>query len=240
MSVVTREFSLRRHTIPLKINEKELFVPNAVSGLFAKTVEINPGDIVFDIGSGVGPLTIWSAQEPSQHVYSVEIVKSQYQLLLENIKDNGVSHKVTAYQGEFFDPIPQGIKADVIIGDVSGIARIPAVAFGWYPPEIPTGGEDGTEVIIPLLERAGRYLKEGGRLYFPIAVSLSDSGRIMDVARARFENLEVLTQPTFPLTPEQVNRLGDVSDRPYIRLESKGSRTVWRGEIYKATNPILT
>lgn len=237
MSIVTKEFSLHRRAISLKVSEGELFMPNAVTKLFTKAVNINQEDIVFDIGSGVGPLTIWAAKEPSAHVYSVEIVKGQYNLLLENIKDNEEEQKVTAYQGKFFDPIPDGIKADVIIADVSGIAEIPARAFGWYPPEIPTGGKDGTEVIIPLLERAGRYLKEGGRLYFPVAVSLSDSEKIMDVARRGFRNLERLVHVFFPLTPEQLERMGNLEEQPYIKLEDKGSRVVWIGEIYKATEP---
>jgi SAM-dependent methyltransferase len=244
MQTAIREVPLARRTIPLVVSEDELFLPNTVTNLFSKKVIINPGDVVFDIGSGVGPLAIWAAKEPSSQVYAVEIVDRQYELLNENIMSNGVADKVVAYRGRFFEPIPSGVKADVIIADVSGIAELPARAFGWYPPEIPTGGEDGTGVIIPVLEQAGAYLKEGGRLYFPVATSLSDGEKIMDVARRHFGKLEaVLDSQLFPLTAEQIGRLREMEktygECPHVRLETKGSRTIWKGSIYRAEDPLV-
>ena len=171
-------------------------------------------------------------------MYAVEIVGAQYILLQENIENNGVAHKVSAYQGRFFEPIPPEIKADVIIADVSGIAEGPARALKWYPPEIPTGGEDGTEMIIPLLEQAGTYLAQGGRVYFPVAIDLSDSKKIMKVAEARFGRLEEMVEPNFTLTEEQVLSLKPFESLPYVNIGTKGSRSIWRGAIYKATNPI--
>ena len=236
MNTAIKEFKLRNHTITLKVSEGRLFTLNAVTGLFAKVVDINPESIVFDIGSGVGPLAIWAAKESSKKVYAVEIVKAQYTVLQENIKDNNLAHKITAYHGEFFKPIPPEVKADVIIADVSGIAEGPARALGWYPPEIPTGGEDGTETIIPLLEQAGNYLAPGGRVYFPIAIDLSDSKKIMNIAEAKFGNLELMVNPDFPLTEQQVSSLKPF-ESPYVNIRKRGSRHIWRGAIYKATDP---
>jgi len=211
-------------------------MPNASTKLFSKVVIINPGDVVFDIGSGIGPLAIWAAREPSGHVYAVEIVRGQYDLLEDNARTNGVDHKVTVYHGNLCDPIPADIKADVIIADVSGIAEGPARALGWYPPEVPTGGEDGTEVIVKTLEQAGSRLREGGRLYFGVTTSLSDSAKVMDVARSKFDELERVLDVAFPLTLEEEAILLSYK-KPYIRPETKGSRVVWKAAIYKATTP---
>lgn len=234
MNTAIKEFPLRNHTMHLKVSEEELFMPNAVTRLFSRAVAINSGDIVFDIGSGIGPLAIWAAKEPSEYVHAVEIVRAQYELLKENIISNCVQNRVTAYHGEFFQPIPPGIRADVIIADVSGIAEGPARALGWYPPEIPTGGEDGTEVIIKLLEEAGAYMKDNARLYFPVAIGLSDDKKIMQIAKSRFATLERKIEASFPLSPEQLIKIEPYLTIPYIHIERKGSRVTWKGEIYEA------
>ncbi len=229
-------FSLRNHEIPLDVSQDELFMPNATTRLFAKAITINPGDVVFDIGSGVGPLAIWSGLEDSSIVYAVEIVKEQCDLLRKNIKENEVEKKVKVYCGGFFDPIPEGVKADVIIGDVSGIAEGPARVLGWYPPYIPTGGRDGTEVIIPILERAGAYLKERGRLYFPVAIGLSDDEKIMKAARERFGKLEKKIDVNFPLTSAQRDAILErAGSEPYIKIGVRGSKYTWGGQIYEAS-----
>ena len=137
-NAVQKSFGLQNHDLELLVSENELFMPNATTRLFSKAIRINSGDIVFDIGSGVGPLAIWAAKEQSSQVYAVEIVKEQCELLRQNVIKNEVSDKVKYYQGRFFDPIPKNVKANVIIADVSGIAEGPARVLGWYPPSIPT------------------------------------------------------------------------------------------------------
>jgi methylase of polypeptide subunit release factors len=242
MNVETKPFSLVRHDFELDVAPDYLFMPNQTTKLFTKSITIYPHDVVFDIGSGVGPLTVWAAKEPSEHVYSVEIVRSQFDLLMKNLEKNNVEDKVSAYCGSFFGPFQPGLKADAIIADVSGIAEGPARALGWYPEEIPTGGYDGTEVIIPVLEQAGRYLHDGGRLYFPCALDLSDGNKIMKSAASNFRNLERKVNVQFPLTAKQHEDLvaSVKEEQHYIKTDRmKGSRNVWIGQIYEATDPIL-
>ncbi len=237
-NAIQKSFGLQNHDLELLVSENELFMPNATTRLFSKAVYIDLGDIVFDIGSGVGPLAIWAAKEQSRLVYAVEIVEEQCELLRQNIIKNKVSDKVIYYQGRFFDPIPKNVKANVIIADVSGIAEGPARVLGWYPPSIPTGGEDGTGVIIPMLEQAGEYLLPEGRLYFPIAIGLSDDQKIMKVANEKFGRLEIKENPRFPLEQGQVTSLKQYETTlPFFKLGTRGSRTVWEGRIYEATNP---
>ena len=239
MIVVTQEFELRGHRISLKVAQ-EFFLPNKTTRLFSQAVQVNPDDVVLDIGSGVGPLALWAGREPSKEVHAVEIVPEQYSLLCDNIRENKLEHKVFPYRGAFFDPLPQGVKGDVIIADVSGIAEGPARALGWYPTVVPTGGDDGTEVIIPLLQRAADYLKPQGRVYFPIAIGLSDTGKIMNVARQHFKNLEKKIDQVFPLGNQEVELLAPFlnGDRSYMHLETRRSRKLWRGHIYEATSPV--
>jgi len=75
MKIEQRKFSLGNHSVMLYLSEDELFIPNATTRLFTKVIQIHSGDTVFDIGSGVGPLAVWAALEPSKSVHAVEVVE---------------------------------------------------------------------------------------------------------------------------------------------------------------------
>ena len=238
-----REFRLKGHTFQLNVTS-QLFTPNATTRLFSKSVDIREGDIVFDIGSGVGPLGIWAAKCPSKRVYSVEIVPEQFELLNRNVTLNGVGEKIETFCGPFFEPIPDGIKADVIIADVSGIAEGPARALKWFPPGIPTGGKDGAEIICRVLDEAANYMADGARLYFPIAIGLSDHEKIMQFAHKKFGSLERVVDVHFPISQEDGDKFNENDwgcDCLFItpRENPTPQRAyTWQGQIYEATNPI--
>ena len=164
-----------------------------------------------------------------------------------NVAKYGLEDRVHIHQGFFFDPFEtdallRDMKADVIIGDVSGIADAVSHALGWYSDSVPTGGPDGTVVVTEMLTRAARYLAPHGRLYFPIAVDLSDGQRIMDCARRHFKRVvNALKRPfvQLPLAIEEMRAIraayrGDLPD--FINIQG-GRRAYWRGQIWKATDP---
>ncbi len=232
---------LKNHLINLYVSPGESFMPNATTRLFSKAIEIEKGDIVFDIGSGTGPLAIWAAKESSSKVYAVEIVEQQCELIRENIKLNNVEDKVEIFQGSLFDPIPKGLKADVIMADASGIANSPARILGYYSQHVPAGGENGAEVLLSALDIGGNYLNldnPRARFYFPVAIGLSNARLIMDKARQRFGKLEKKIDVKFPITPEERELI--LANRPgkYIKIGKSGSKYIWKGRIYEATLPI--
>jgi len=229
-------FELRKHQFTLLVSEDFLFMPNATTKVFTKTIEIKEGDVVFDIGSGIGPLTVWAAKEPSSYVYAVEIVSEQCEVTRENVQKNHLEHKVQVLEGSLFDAIPVGVKADVIIADVSGIARRISRVLGWYPESIPTGGKDGTEVIIPAIEQAGNYLKPGGRFYFAVG-GLSKFQKILDIAERKFKKLILKNEVNFPLEKDQVRKIQEHGVPGTFTLEKKGSRFIWKGWFYEASEP---
>ncbi|MBN1909551.1 MAG: class I SAM-dependent methyltransferase [Pirellulales bacterium] len=236
--VELRPIKLRGCELDLYVAPGSLFLPNAVSRLFAKVVEIRPGDIVFDIGTGTGVLAVWAATQPSQQVHAVDPVKEHCELALRNATRHGVADKVNVYQGSLFDPLPLGLRAEVIIGDVSGIADGPGRALGWYSSDVPTGGGDGTEVVIDLIRQAHRRLQPGGRLYFPIAVGLSDGDKVMAVARECFTNLVKKVDVWFPLSDEEYDLVACCLPPALLsKICQRGSRMAWNGLIYEATKP---
>ena len=233
-------FDLVRHQISLLVAENELFMPNQTTKLFTKAVDITEGDIVFDIGSGVGPLAIWAGYEPSLMVYGVEIVPEQCQVARENVKRHNLQDKVQLYEGSMFDPLPDEVKeegADVIIADVSGISERIARMLGWYPSRIPTGGRDGTEITNSVIDQAGKYLRKGGRLYFPMA-GLSNYISIIEKAKSSYNSLIEKINVNFPLSRDQAEGIAGDADPGTYSLETKGSRSTWKGWIIEATSPM--
>jgi SAM-dependent methyltransferase len=236
---ILQSFKLKGRTLDLYVAPEALFVPNAVSRLFAKIVEIREGDVVFDVGTGTGVLAIWAALEPSASVWAVDPVPEHCELADRNARLHGVDWKIRVLQGSLFDPLPADLKANVIIGDVSGIADGPGKALGWYSNDVPTGGGDGTEVIIDMLRRAHRHLAPGGKLYFPVAVGLSDDDKVMAVARRCFEGLVRKIDVWFPLSDEEYEIVRCCLPPALLeRIQKKGSRMAWNGHIYEATRPL--
>lgn len=233
---------------PLELEfDPELFQPNPTTVRFARGMRIEPGDTVFDIGTGIGPLAITAALAGAERVVAVDPVPGHVRLARRNIARHEVGDRVEVYEGRFFEPFEdepalEALKADVIVGDVSGIAEVAARALGWYPPDVPTGGPDGTEMIRKLLAVAPEYLKPGGRLYFPVAVDLSDHARIDREARRHFEHVEnALSKPyvDFPLSEDELAALHEAyGEHPpaFINVQA-GRRPRWRGQVLVARGP---
>jgi hypothetical protein len=221
------------------------FRPNPTTVRFARTVRIDEGAVVFDMGTGIGPLSIKAAMDGAREVHGVDPVALHCELARMNVAKYNLQDRVFIHQGLFFDPFDEdprlsALAADVIIGDVSGIAEPVARALGWYSDEVPTGGYDGTEVIIDLLSRAAKRLAPDGKIYFPIAIDLSDSERVLDAARSFFQRVDnAMERPTtqFPFTDDEVRAIDAAySGHPpkYIQVQP-GRRPHWRGQIWVAS-----
>jgi methylase of polypeptide subunit release factors len=233
---------------PLQLfTSAQAFRPNPTTVRFARAVTIERGETVFDIGTGIGPLAIKAAMAGAGRVVAVDPVDRHCELARANAARYGLEDTIRVYQGRYFEPFEtqpelRGLKADVIIADVSGIADAVARALGWYGPEVPTGGPDGSDVLVETLTQAPRFLAPGGRLYFPIAVDLSDAAKVEAAARRSFKRVEnSLPRPyvTFPLSPEDIAAIHSAYPEglpPYINIQP-GPRPIWRGQILVASEP---
>jgi len=218
-----------------------LFEPNLITNRFGQGVKGVEGKTVFDIGTGVGPLAILAAKQGANKVIGVDPVQDQIELARLNIRHHSLEDIVEVHQGSLFGPLV-GKKADIIIADVSGIAEKAGRALGWYPEKVPTGGPDGTEIIVPLIEQAGEYLEEGGVLYFGVAPNLSDQEKILEAAERNFESVVPLNpEPTrVPLTKEMLEQLDlaySGSLPQFMVFVEHHKRKFWTAQFYKASNP---
>ena len=134
-----------------------------------------------------------------------------------------------------FDPLPEGIRADVLIGDVSGIPDEIAETTGWFPSEL-SGGPSRAELLVRMLEQARLFMQKGGKLFLPTG-SLQDEASVLDAARKAFGRLKQLTERRIPLP-------SSVSENPAIRrmandklidITQRGSRMIWTARVWEAT-----
>ncbi len=229
-------FKIGAHELTLQVSPNEAFVPTQTTQKIAEAVQIPQGGTVLDLGCGVGPLSIYAALSGAKHVYAVDIVPEAVELARENVRRAGVQDKVTVFCGDLFAPV-KGMKFDVIVNDVSGIAERAARVSPWYPPNIPTGGADGTEVVTRVLSEAPSYLKPGGVLYFATS-TLSDVPKILRHAAATFgDSVTRLGSYRYPFCPELVNAVEELKRlraEGKIDYEEKRSRYLWTLDVFRA------
>lgn len=241
----TGTYNLRGHTLELYVLPGKVFTPNAITTRFSRGIEGVTDAIVYDIGFGIGPLTIWAALEGARKVYGTDPVAEHVKFASMNVSKYGLEDRVHISEGNIFstpEGILDGMKADIIIGDVSGIADKAARALGWYPENVPTGGEDGTDVVTALLESAPKYLTGEGVLYFAISIGLSDHQKVIDVANKQFNSVIPLrdTPLFFPFSEDDVKALKDVykDHHPdYIKIIEQRGRHGWQGQMFKVSSP---
>lgn len=114
------------------------------SKLLIKCMEINPEDIVLDLGCGYGPIGIVAAGLATKgKCYLVDVNKRSVDLAQENIKLNRISNAEIGL-GDMFDPFPD-VLFDVILTN---------------PPI-----SAGKNMVHSFIETSYGHLKDNGRFY---------------------------------------------------------------------------
>ncbi len=208
------------------------FLPSTISQLMANVLEVRNGDVVIDVGCGTGVLGIIAAKLGASKVYGVDASPDVVEVATANATTHGVADRMEFFRGDLFDPIPAGVSADVIIGDVSGIPDDLAADSGWFPSRT-GGGPRGSELPIRMLQEAKRRLAEGGKLFLPTG-SLQDEGAILDVARTAFASLVKLTERPIPLAGAlaDAKSIRQLIDDGIVQLTEKGSRFLWEARVW--------
>ena len=232
-----------KNTMPFTIAGRELtlrwehgvFQPTTVTQRIAERVKIPAGAAVLDLGCGVGPLAVHAALEGASRVVASDVMEQAAAIARENVEAYNVGDTVDVRCGDLFATV-QGEKFDIIINDVSGIAEKVARISGWYPTTIPTGGEDGTNVVNRMLEDATDYLNPNGTLYFATS-SLSDDVKIAEHARSLYgdlvEELKTYRIPFNGVLIDAIEDLRKLRDEGTIDFEERRSRMLWWLKIYR-------
>lgn len=217
---------------------RDVFAPTYTSKEVASGLVVNQGDTVMDIGCGSGILSFVAASLGADRVYGTELNERAVDIARRNADLLDVADRVEFRHGSLFEPL-EGLRANVVIGDVSGIPDDIAAVSDWFPGGY-SGGPTGAEVPLAMLEATPDYLLPGGRLYLPTG-SIQDERKILGAAGRIFGEgrMRKLTERLFPL-PTKISDSAVVRrlmDSGVIRFIKKGSRLLWELRVWECTAP---
>ncbi len=219
---------------PMRLAVSEhTFVPSTVSGLMAKAMEIEPDEVVIDVGCGTGILGIIAAKLGAGRVHATDACEDVVEVGSRNAAEHGVADRVAFYRGDLFEAVPEDIAADVILGDVSGIPDALAAESGWFPSRI-GGGPRGSELPIRMLQEAVRRIKPTGRLLLPTG-TLQDEASILETARSLFATVRKLIEKAIPLPAELAESASvrQLATDGIVGLTQRGTRYVWEARVWE-------
>src|SRR5680860_1811803 len=159
----TTEYTWKGRTGPFNVSlTPGVFKPTSTSVTLAEAMEIHDGDVVVDVGCGSGVLTFVAARLKAAMAYGCDLSSEAVKTAGENARRLGISAVTEFRAGNLLEPV-KDIRADVIIGDVSGIPDPIALATGSSapvgPPPMPSGNHP-----VAMLEGVQNCLKPGGEV----------------------------------------------------------------------------
>jgi methylase of polypeptide subunit release factors len=210
-----------------------VFAPTHTSRTIAEALEVGPGDTVIDVGCGSGVLSFVAARLGAHRVIGCDISEEAVAVARRNAVDLGLDDRVEFRVGSLFDPV-RDLRADVVIGDVSGIPDEIAQVAGWFP-DGRAGGPTGAELPSAMLESLGDTLRPGGHLYLPTG-TIQDERTILKKARELFgERMQAVIERDFPL-PDVVGKslaAARMMKEGLLNLQRRGSRMLWRLRVWR-------
>jgi SAM-dependent methyltransferase len=231
-----KEFVWRGRTGPFTLKlGPDVFAPSSTSTIVAEALEINEGDVVIDAGCGSGVLAFVAARLGAERAIGCDISEGSVRIASENARQLGLQDVTEFRTGSLFEPV-RDVRADVIIGDISGIPDSIAELTGWFP-EGRGGGPTGAELPVAMIDEIGDVLRPGGRMYLPTGTIQAESSVLGAARRVFGDNIEQLVSREFPI-PNLVARSKDVArlvSEGLISFRQRGSRLLWRLTIWRCT-----
>jgi len=222
----------------------EVFHPTSTTNLLLAGVRqfVNPDlskiGAALDIGCGCGIVAVVLAKLilPQAAICASDISAEAVKLAQRNAEDHQLA--IDCRCGSIFEPWA-GMKFDLIVDDVAGMAEPIARLSQWYPPHIHSdAGEDGTRWIVSILSQAPEFLAPQGHIFFPV-LTLSNEAGILETAQKHFARVELVTEQWYPLGHDllpHLNLIEELMGRGLVEIKKKGSRWLWATKIYRASN----
>ena len=232
----TREYVWRGPAGPFElVIDPGVFVPSSTSKVLAEALRVNAGETVVDAGCGCGVLSLVAAKLGAGKVIGTDFSEAAVKCATTNAERVGVSAIAEFRAGHLLCPV-DGLKADVLIADVSGIPDAVAEVTGWFP-DGKGGGRTGAELPVEMLAQAADHLRPGGRVYLPTG-TIQDDAAILAAAHEVFgAAMEPVAKKEFPL-PDAVatsEKVRELMDEGTIHLSQRGSRLSWELTIWCCT-----
>ncbi len=219
----------------------QVFQPTSTSTLLLAGVRkfagLSPASAL-DLGCGCGIVAVALAKLifPKAAIHASDIDPAAVKLAKQNAANLQLA--IDCRCGSLFEPWA-GMKFDLIVDDVAGIAEPIARRSQWYPPHIHSdAGEDGARWIVRILQEAPRFLSPQGQIFFPL-LTLSSESRILETAQKHFANVELVAEQWYPLGNDllpHLNLIEELMAKGLVEIKKKGSRWLWATKVYRAMN----
>jgi release factor glutamine methyltransferase len=121
-----------------------------------------------EIGVGSGAVVISLAKElPWMHWVGVDLAAAALAVARDNVRRHGVLDRVHMLQADLISALKPRASFILLVANLPYVPRavwedLPPEIRQFEPPEAFLGGEDGLNLIRPLIGQAHKYLKEGG------------------------------------------------------------------------------
>lgn len=228
-----REYQWPGRTGPFTLEAPPaVFTPSRTSEVLASALDVRPGETVIDVGCGSGVLSLVAARLGAARVTGCDASPAAVECARGNARGLGLAGVTEFRLGNLLEPAA-GLRADVVIADVSGVPDAVARVAGWFP-DGRGGGPAGSELPVALLGQLARGVVRAGRVYLPTG-TIQAEDRVLAAARRVFgDRMKPVAQRDFPL-PQAVTRDEHVArliEEGTIPLTRRGSRYTWRLTVW--------
>lgn len=136
---------------------------------FEPWIGARPANRILDIGTGGGCIAIASAYAfPEAQVDATDVDAGALALAAENVADHRLEARVSLYQGDLFEALPEGRRYDLIVSNPPYVASAAVDAlpaeYRREPAHGLSGGADGLALVERILWQASQWLAPGGVL----------------------------------------------------------------------------
>ncbi len=138
--------------------------PKAGSLFFCRSLRVQPGERVLEIGAGLGLFAVLAAREGAR-VVATDVVEEAVATVRLNAQLNGVS--VDARLGDCYAPVA-GERFDLICTNPPQMPTPPERERDDAAAAADNGGADGWAILDRVIAGARAHLAPGGRLVFSI------------------------------------------------------------------------
>jgi len=213
-----------------------VFVPSLTSEAIVEALDVvRDAEVVLDVGCGGGFLAIVAARLGAGHVYATDISEEAIELSRLNAAATGVADRITFLCGDGLEPFRGlGLRADVVINDISGVPDLIGRRLGWYPDGGAGGGEDGITLPLQVIDGLPGVLKpNGGVLVQPMgSVQFTPALRRRIASLFRFWRVAAYRHLFLPKGwADDMSEVDDLRRQGRMRLWEARGLTWWEMEV---------
>jgi len=154
---------------------EEVYVPSDDTYLLLENLQVESKDIVLEIGTGSGIISIIVAQTADK-VIATDISPIAIGAARKNVELNHLARKIELREGNLFEPIGESEKFDLILFNAPYLPRDNrprANKFNWLERSW-DGGPTGRALIDPFIKHCSEFLKSSGKVQL-VQSSLSNA-----------------------------------------------------------------